>query len=261
MSARVWVGVAGLVTLLGLASAASPAEGQSLTERIREARAERVSFRFATRPGVMRCEGTWRGQHRSYGDALDDGCWTGPSEVQLRIADGEVVRLDWEIVRAGAAADRGWTSLGTVPPQAAADYLLDLARTARSSVAKDAIGAAAAAADVEIWQELLALARDGSRPRDVRESATFWLGQATSDHATRGLADLAESDPDVEVRRAAVFALSQRDEATAVDVLIAIARENDHHEVRKSAFFWLAQRGGPDVLDFFEEVLSGPSGG
>ena len=71
--------------------------------------------------------------------------------------------------------------LGTLTPEEGSAYLLQLARTARESVAEDAIPAAFLARDVEVWPELVTLTRDRARPEDVRQTALFWVGQAAGD--------------------------------------------------------------------------------
>jgi hypothetical protein len=256
-AASVGTGLAALILCIG---SPATAMGQDLAPRdletlIENAGAREVSFRFETHDEVRRCGDGW--SRHSGGDWDQSNCWSGPAEVTLELRDGRVADLDVEIVRASAPAPDGFRDRGDVRPQDAADYLLTLVDVARPSVAEDAIGAAAMADGVELWPQLLTFARDRSLDSEVRQSATFWVGQASADEAVIGLRGLVRDDPDTEVRESAVFALSQRDAAEAVPILIEIAEDVDSPEVRRSAFFWLAQHDDPRVLDFFERVLKG----
>ncbi len=111
---------------------------------------------------------------------------------------------------------------------------------------------------VVVWPDLIDIARDGSRPEDVREQAVFWVGQQAADAAIDGRDDLiAGEDDDIEVRKAAVFAISQRSRQEAVPVLMEVAETSRFVKVRRSAVFWLGQTGDSRALDFFERILRG----
>lgn len=92
------------------------------------------------------------------------------------------------------------------------------------------------------------------QPRDVRQSALFWISQAASDAATAGLQELVEDD-DRRVRESAVFALSQRPADESVPALIRLARTHRDPSVRRNAVFWLGQSKDARALGYFEEVL------
>lgn len=234
----------------------SDAAAQSLEDRVRDARADVVSFRYATHPDVQRCDGSWNHRRRSSdSDWEAANCWTGPAEVRVELRDGAVRDLDVEIVREDSEPEGGAVYVGVVQPQEATDYLFGVVRTARSSAAEEAVGAAAMADGVVIWPELLDVARSQNLNSEVRQSATFWLGQATVDEALDGLRGIVEDDPDVDVRESAVFALSQRGKEEAVPVLMEIAEGDNHPEVRQAAFFWLSQFDDPRVLALFERIL------
>ena len=120
--------------------------------------------------------------------------------------------------------------------------------------------AATLAEGVDPWRDLLALARDGGATPKTRNSAVFWVGQAVSDRATAGLAELVgDDDADLEARETAVFALSQRRDAEAVPALLEVAQASPHAKLRRSAIFWLGQSKDPRALAWFEEVLLGES--
>ncbi len=247
--------VAAFGLVAATASAAAPAGAQietarQLQDRIQAAGSERISFRYETHDHVNRCEMNGKRWSR-------DSCWSGPAEVTLTTRDGQVVDLDVEIVRTAESTPPRYETLGTVNPQAAADYLLGLVPESSVSVAEDAIGAASMADDVVVWPRMLEFARDQSLGQKVRSSATFWVGQASADEAVVGLREIVDGDPDSEVRQSAVFALSQHKGVEVISTLIEIAEESDDPEVRRSAFFWLAQHDDDRVLDFFERVLRG----
>jgi len=250
--------MAALVAMILVAMSPAPASGQDVDTRVRNAGADQVSFRFATWPEVERCSSGWmrRGIRENRGGGLnrDLDCWSGPAEVRLEIRGGEVRSVDTEIVRAESAPDDRWTSIGTVAPSEAADYLLDLAENADANVGEDALAAATMADGVETWPRMLELARNGGLDRDIRTAATFWVGQASADQVLDGLRGLVD-DPDTEVRQAALFALSENQGENAVPLLMEIAEGDGDPDVRRSAFFWLSQKEDPRVLAFFERVL------
>jgi hypothetical protein len=234
------------------------AAAQELDRRILESDGD-VALLFATRPDVEVCEG---GSVRTDGGRNTMGRWRsrseetcveGGAELVITVREGRVTAI--EIGPPGTArADR---DLGEVRPQEAADWLLELASRSDERAAKDALLPAAIADGVEIWPQLLAIARDRSLGRAVRESALFWASQAATDVVTEGLADVATDErDDEEVRTAAVFALSRRPESESVPILMDIARTAPGRGVREAALFWLARAEDPRVIVFFEEILS-----
>ena len=244
-----------LVGAILVAASASAGTAQSLAERVREAGDGEVRFRYATRDGIEVCEnGIRRGERNHvYGTWDSDGAWNcteGEAEITLRIRDGRVRSLDL----GPASGDL----LRAIPAADAAEFLLELAATARSDVAEDAILPAQIARDVVTWPRILEIARDRDRPEDVRKQAVFRLGQEAADTATDGLAELAgDHGEDEDVRESAVFALSQRPNDEGVPILMELAETAEHGDVRRSALFWLAQSGDERVLSFFERILGG----
>jgi HEAT repeat protein len=135
---------------------------------------------------------------------------------------------------------------------------MSLASSSSSSkIGSEAIFPMTLADSVEIWPGLMRLARDDSRPNNVRTQSVFWLGQIAGETITKNLADLTgEAALDREVRKQAVFALSQRPQRDGVPALIQIAKTNRDPEIRKTALFWLGQSRDPRALALFEEILS-----
>jgi hypothetical protein len=191
-------------------------------------------------------------------DDWERECDEGPVRVSLKVRDGEVVRIRTRVGGVWHRAGDDVLDLGDVSPKDATDFLLDLVKNAKESVAEDAILPAILARDVVVWPRLMKIARNDDRPGDVRQSAVFWLGQLAGQKVTEGLVALVGDDAEnMEVRETAVFALSQRHGSENTHHLARIARTNRHPQLRKQALFWLAQRDDPLVLDIFEEILLG----
>ena len=222
-----------------------------------------VRFSYAVRPGVrgdgenIMINNTWESRTELLASGCD--CDGGPARVSLEVREGTVRRLN-------ACVGGTWRSrpdddaldLGEVPPEEAAAFLLGLVRRARESVAEDAVFPAAVAEGVTVWPALIDVARDRDRPKEVRTSALFWVGQAAAEEATRGLESVVGDDGgEMDVREAAVFALSQRPSDEAVPALARVAKTSPHPELRETALFWLAQHDDPRVADLFEEILLG----
>ncbi len=263
-----------LAMAAGLVAGHAPA--QTLADRAAQAPDGVIRFHYAAAPGVFGAGGETimirrdggvsviRGDSRfswedeeSFGDRCP--CERGPVRVGLRKSDGRVELLAMTVGATGPRVRGRETDLGEVSPQAAADYLLDLARNSRERVAKDAIMAARLARDVVLWRKLAALARDRSVDDDVRESAVFWLGQEAAAEALGELEELAlDDDEEIEVRKRAIFSLSQHEGSDPVPTLLDIAgSERLDPRLRKHAMFWLAQHDDERVIDFFERILRG----
>ena len=261
MRARAWP------ALLVLATAPAVVAGQELGRRVAETADGTVHFSFAVRPGVEICT---RGI-RVHGDRMqwregsrwqyEDVCRTGPAQVEVRVADGDVRRVD--VLRAGDDGSPGAVDLGEVAPAEAVSFFFDLARRGASSRgARDALFPAVLADVPDVWRDLVAVARERDLPAGVRASALFWLGQEAAEAAMDGLTEVAfAEDEEQEVRDAAVFALSQRPSDEGVPVLMELARTAEQAKTRRTAFFWLAQSKDPRVVPFFEEILLGGRGG
>ncbi len=229
---------------------------QSLEQRVDAAPAGLVRMSFEARADVCG-DGT---NIRSFGPGTDQNwsrgdCANGPVRVQLTKDTRGITALATYVGGHWRASPEA-TDLGDVAAPEAVDFLLDLAATAATSVAKDAILPAVLAAAPDPWERLLALARNAALHTDVREQAIFWLGQSAAREATAGLTDLATGDETVKVQRAAVFALSQRDDPERIDGLISVARTHRNPEVVEAAFFWLAESEDERAIELFEEVLT-----
>lgn len=262
----------GLLALSGtllLAVAPSAAGAQSLAERVAAVGSGTVRFEFASKPGVcgngrgnisIRNDGVRTVSSGTYvtsgrRDEWEDDCEPGPVRIALDVERREVIGVRSYVGgRWRGSAER---DLGVVSASEASAFLLQLVATGRSKPAKDAVFPAMLADAPDPWRELLRIAKDDSRPRDVRNSATFWVAQAAEREVVKGLEEIVEDEGDREVRKSAVFAISRRPADESVPSLIRVARTHRDPEIRKSAVFWLGQSKDARALRYFEEVLLG----
>jgi hypothetical protein len=257
------------VVLAALVAMPELASAQSIASRVARVSNGTVRMSFKMKPGICgsgnsiwhnagKGRTTWSDDSDNSRDVeYDIECTTGPARVVIDRRNGEITDLRFHIGGRWRAAGAEVVDLGMVPAREAADYLVSLAQTERGSMGEKAIFPATIADSAVIWPALLKIARNPDVPREARNKAVFWLGQAAGDSATRGLSDLViDNSVDREVREHAVFALSQRPREEGVPALIAVARTNKDPEIRKKALFWLGQSHDPRALDLFEELLT-----
>ncbi|MFL5614475.1 MAG: HEAT repeat domain-containing protein [Gemmatimonadaceae bacterium] len=253
---------------LSLGGAAS---AQSLARRVASAPDGRVQFSFPAKAGICgngrsyiqtgpnNYSGSWSGDDARRADP----CIAGPARVVLDRADRTVISLQAYV--GPAALEQGTTDLGTVRPQDAVDYLLSLARDADGRVSREAIMPAMLADGVDASDELLAIGRDASRPRETRRSALSWLAQTTGvegsapSRVTDALLQIARDETDnMEVRRSSLGVLSRLDHGAGIPPLIELARANlngDRTWLSKESLSALARSGDPRARDFLRRVV------
>jgi hypothetical protein len=246
-----------LATGLSLMIAAAPLAAQSLESRVFARPDAQVRMSYASRPGACGGENgniSWA-DNDDERDGWKSDCQYGPVRLTLTVTGGAVVGVKTRV--GGQWLPReGVVDLGTVSSRAAASFLLGVAKKG-GKAGEDAILPAMLADSVELWPDLIKLARDKALGTEVRKSALFWVGQAAATAATAGLADVAgDMALDRDVREAAVFALSQRPHDEGVPALLAVAANDKDPKIRKSAIFWLGQSDDPRALTFFEAVLT-----
>jgi hypothetical protein len=255
LAAALFAGVAA-VSLLTTARASTPQEAADLGHRIDAAPEGRVRFQFAAREGVCG-DGASINLHRhGEEDARSRRCDDGPIRVDIEKSGRRIVDLDSWVGRSPSSRPDVRTDLGTVGTAEAAAYLLTLSRRADGEVGGDAVGAAALADSVEIWPDLLDVARDDALASDTREAAIFWLSQLAGERATEDLESLVRDDGDEGVRQAALFGLSQLPDGAGLDALLRVARESEDPELVQASLFWLGQTGDPRAIALFEEILT-----
>ena len=238
-----------LVTILLLLT--TTAHAGALREAVGANDDARLRFEYPTREGVY-------GDGRSLnmgGSTWNCDCEEGPARVEVRVRDGAVRDVDVRVGGRWRDTHVETIDLGEIDPLEAADDLLWIASTFDGDV-DEAILGAIVAEGFDDHARLVGLARDDSRPEDVRESAVFWLGQAASDKATAQLTALVDDDDEeLSIREHAIFALSQRTLDQCFDPLKRVATTSRHPQLREKAFFWLAQHDDERVVDFLESVL------
>jgi HEAT repeat protein len=167
-------------------------------------------------------------------------CTFGPARVVVTKVGGAVtaVRTHIGAPRRPAA---GVTDLGIVSAREAATYFLGLATTAGGRAASSAIMAAAVADSADIWRQLMALARDENRARDVRSSALYWLSGVAPPEAAGPLTEIARNEKETRtLREGVIMTLGQLRDGAGVPPLIEMTkRDDDSHWLRERAIFWL----------------------
>ena len=255
--------IAGIAILLLTAGSVA---GQSLSRRIEQAPDGKVRIEFAARPDVCghgnyisrggNSRMNWDSD-RSEDVEYTEDCGSSPVRLVLEKRGGQIARLRTYVGGRWRAPVGTVTDLGRVSTRDATGYLLGLVKSASAQPAREAIFPLTLADSVVIWPELLRIARDQSRPNDIRTQSVFWLSQIAGESITANLAALTgDAAMDREVRKQAVFALSQRPSKEGVPALIEIAKSNRDPEIRKNALFWLGQSRDPRALALFEEILS-----
>lgn len=254
--------------LFGLAMLCTlPLQAQSLAERVAAVGTGTVRMQFASREGVC---GNGRGNISIRHDGgrrtamaasengyltreWEDECEPGPVRLAVDVRARTITEIRAYV--GGRWRSDADLDLGDVDAAQASRWLLTVAERADAKTATAAIFPAMIAAAPDPWREMLAIAKDESRPREVRSSATFWVAQSAEQAATRGLQEIVEADGDREVRKQAVFALSQRPKDESVPALIRLARNHRDPEIRRTAVFWLGQSRDARALQYFEDVL------
>ena len=244
--------------LVLLASVPQVLPAQSLEQRITSVGTGTVRMSYAAKEGVC---GNGQGGNISIRNRNDvrsreweDDCEPGPVRLAIDVDSRRVTRVRAYVGgrwRGEAARD-----LGDVPAAEASAYLVRLAATGDERAAKDAIFPALMADAPSPDRELLAIAKDDERPREVRTNAMFWIAQSAGERVSEGLQELT-NDPDRQVRESAVFSLSQRPNDESVPALIRLARTHRDPGIRRNAVFWLGQKRDPRAIAYFEEVLLG----
>jgi hypothetical protein len=242
-------------------------QAQSIADRVARASDGSIRLSFATRPEVCGRGGSisrghswrsnWDDTDRNRDVEWDNACDYGPGRLVLEKRDGEIVSLRFVVGGRWRPAGPNVTDLGTVAAKDAADYLLALASKAPGRAGRDAIFPATIADSAVVWPTLIRLAKDEERPRQTRNQAVFWLGQAAGEAATAGLDSLSQdASVDREVQKQVVFALSQRPKDEGIPILIRVAKTHRDPEVRRDAVFWLGQSNDPRAIALFEELLT-----
>jgi HEAT repeat protein len=252
-----------IVYLVAIASAVSPALGQSLASRIASAADRSAQFSYPARPGVCGDGRTYisTGSGNYYGfysSSSVEQCQAGPVRVVVDLADRNVVALRTYVGGPSPAADAGVTNLGTVTPVDAADYLLTVASRADGRVGRDAIFAALLGEKVDAAARLLAIGRDQNRPLETRRAALSGLASSEAPQLNgigAALVEIATNENDVQgARTQALRVLSRLDHGAGIQPLVQLASGNTNSWIGRESMGVLASSGDPRARQFLRST-------
>jgi HEAT repeat protein len=251
---RVTAGLALLVSAAGSVSA------QTLESRVAGAPNGNVTFRFASRADVcgdgrtyIRADDMWMG---SFNDGVRSmECERGPIRVLLTRDGKEILRIS---TYAGPVAEEpGATNLGAVPAREAAAWLLGIAARIDGRPGRDAIMPAALADSALVTRELLAIARNADRSREIRRSALSWVvrrrgevGELSADEVSRTLVTIARDENEVRtVRDQALSSLARLETQSSLDALVSMTTGTTEAWLARRAVEMMASSGDPRAHD------------
>jgi HEAT repeat protein len=215
-----------------------------------------VTFHFASRADVcgdgrtyIRADDMWMGSFNNGVRSME--CERGPIRVLLTRDGKEIIRIS---TYAGPVAEEpGATSLGAVPAADAAAWLLGIAARIDGRPGREAIMPAALADSALVTRELLAIARNTDRSREVRRTALSWVvrrrgerGELTSEEVSRTLVAIARDENEVRtVRDQALSSLSRLESGSSLDALVAMTTGTTEAWLARRAVEAMASSGDP----------------
>ena len=235
----------------------------ALEERIASVRDGAVRLEYPAKAGVCSDGQNWfrTRDGSSYGRMNDvkyveSVCEAGPVRVVIERKDG--ITQDVRTFVGGKwAALAGASEPLAVSAAVATGALLNIVERETTKAAQHAVIALTIADGVQPWDRLLKVAKNESRPREVRQQAVFWLGDAAGEKVTQSLESIAYEPGDREVREQAIFAMSRRPDEEAITSLLRMAETLPDRQLRKTAIFWLSRSKDPRALAWLERTLSG----
>ncbi len=259
---------AGLALIVSAANSASAQ--QTVERRIAGAPAGNVTFHFASRADVcgdgrtyIRADDMWMG---SFNDGVRSmECERGPIRVLLTRDGTELIRIT---TFAGPVAEEpGATNLGAVPAADAAAYLLGIASRIDGRPGREAIMPAALADSAKVTRELLAIARNTDRSREVRRSALSWVvrrrgevGELSGEEVSRTLVAIARDENEVRtVRDQALSSLSRLESSSSLDALVAMTTGTTEAWLARRAIESMASSGDPRAREHLRTAAENSS--
>lgn len=247
-------------TALALIAAAGSADAQMLERRVTGAPDGNVTFTFASRADVcgdgrnfIRADDMWMG---SFNDGVRaQACERGPIRVLLTRDGRDIIRIT---TFAGPVAEEpGATNLGTVPAADAAAWLLGIASRVDGRPGREAIMPAALADSALVTRELLAIARNVDRSRELRRSALSWVvrrrgerGELSGEEVSRTLVTIARDENEVRtVRDQALSSLARLESASSLDALVSMTTGTTEAWLARRAVEVMASSGDPRAHD------------
>ena len=246
---------------------------QSLAERVNSGSDGAVQFSYSARPGVCGNgrsfvsigSNTYIGSYTMNDGAVRESCTGGPVRVVVNRAGSLITSVEAFVgtpENAPAPVGVAVRDLGRVPARQAAEYLLSVAARAEGRAARDAIMPAALADSADVWQPLLAIARDADRPRETRSQALSWLGRAAGDLGAAPPAQVATalvtiaSDENAErtIRERALSTLSGMPRGEGIPALIQMVNTAGQTWLGPKAMNTLASSGDPRAREFLRTI-------
>ena len=248
-------------------------DAQSLADRVSSGNDGAVQFSFAARPGVCGNgrsfvsigSNTYIGSYSMVDGTVRESCDSGPVRVVVNRAGSTITSVETYVgAPAGAVPPTGPAArdLGRVPAREAAAYLLSLASRLEGRPGKDAIMPAVLADSADVWQPLLAIARDPARPRETRTSALSWLGRATNDLGAAPSGQVASAlvalagDENAErtIRERAMSTLSALPRGEGIPALIQMVSSGSDMWLGSRAMTTIASSGDPRAREFLRTI-------
>lgn len=196
--------------------------------------------------------GSWNGSTSAR--EIENTCEQGPVRVVIvrEQGDSKAIRM---YVGGRWRPDTGITDLGNVSAVDAGAWLLRQAERGPTKIARSALQAAILGDSIQAGQVLLRIARDESRPQDVRNSAVNWLGEMVGERVSATLDSIAYEPGDRDIRRTAIFTLSRRPKEEAIPALQKMAETLPDRELRRTAIMALAQTRDTQAIAWLERRL------
>ena len=146
--------------------------------------------------------------------------------------------------------------LGVTEQYESVDFLKDtFYKVNKAEVKNDMITAIAIHEDCEQVMEFLTNVVQSRLSDQLRENATFWIGQQQSKEALEFLIKTVHTDRSDDVKEKAVFSISQIELEAAVDALVELAQDAKSEKVREEAIFWLGQKDDEKSLSVLKKII------
>ena len=249
---------------------APPTSAQSLADRVSSGADGAVQFSFAARPGVCGNgrsfvsigSNTYIGSYNMIDGAVRESCSAGPVRVVVNRAGPTITSVETYVGAPVGGTPPAARDLGNVPAREAAAYLLSLAARLEGRPARDAIMPAVLADSADVWQPLLAIARDAARPRETRTQALSWLGRAANDLGAAPSGQVASalvalaSDENAErtIRERAMSTLSNLPRGEGIPALIQMVNSGSDFWLGTKAMSTIASSGDPRAREFLRTI-------
>lgn len=105
--------------------------------------------------------------------------------------------------------------------------------------------------------KLLEIARNQNENEDLRRHAIHWIGERKTPAAFDALAQLYDSERDLEIKRQIVHGFFDTEDPRAFAKLLEIARNaSEHMDIRRYAVHWIGERDTPAAFDALTQIYS-----